>query len=108
MIPDKLRNIGAILPFVSGGDVGAILYKVIWPCTRRFYDTSGTPAREPIDAADPLFGRCIQEVKTIYQHRKHALAGHQGWADALDKIAMGMNLTSFESKSDNDGATPII
>jgi hypothetical protein len=75
MIPTSLRDVSAMLPSVSGGDVGAILYKAIWPCTRRFYDTSGPPTREPIDAADPLVGRCMQEIQAIYQQRTDALEG---------------------------------
>jgi hypothetical protein len=75
MIPKSLRDVSAMLPSVSGGDVGAILYKVIWPCTRHFYDTFGPPAREPIDAADPLLGHCMQEVQAIYQQRRDALVG---------------------------------
>ncbi|KAI8332433.1 hypothetical protein BC941DRAFT_436666 [Chlamydoabsidia padenii] len=84
MLPKQFQGIGAILPYMSGQDVGHILYKVIWPCVRYYYDSSPTI----IDDLDPY----LQAFKIIYEHRKQALTGSQHWAAALTKTVIDLNL----------------
>ncbi|KAF7720960.1 hypothetical protein EC973_005673 [Apophysomyces ossiformis] len=96
ILPESLFHSRRLLPFMSGKDIGDILYQVIWPCVRSHY-ASGIPGlsarAQEISRTDiELEAKGLRSLTIIYERRLKTLEIAPTWGNALKQVGDELNL----------------
>ncbi|KAI8381292.1 uncharacterized protein BYT42DRAFT_613082 [Radiomyces spectabilis] len=94
-LPHPLSSIYHLFPYMSGKDLGELLYKSIWPFVRCQSASQEIPGLAAPGAPAPnqdIIDKCLVAMTTIYQRRLAHLAKVPAWYTMLQQVGKELQI----------------